>query len=68
MAKKNLKESALYRELNLDLDKFLRILFNLGFIPDRKTYADTTESDAYCFLEDHPTEEQMDKVLKKLGY
>lgn len=68
MAKKNLKESACYREINYDLDEFLKVLFELGFIPDKADYDDTTESDAYCWIEDGPSEADMDKVLKALGY
>ena len=66
--KKSLREAACYRELNLNLDEFLKALFDLGYLPNRKTYAETSESDAYCWLENEPSEQEMAKLLEKLGY
>ena len=65
--KKNLKESALYRELNYDLLAFLKAMLKLGFTEKTKL-RDMYDSDAYCWLEDEPSEEDMDKMLKELGY
>ena len=67
MAKKNLKVSALYREINYDLDEFLKAMLKLGFTEKTK-FNDMYDSDAYCWLEDEPSEADMDKMLKELGY
>ena len=68
VAKKSLKETAIYYEIGHNLDDFLDTLLELGFLPHRDDFEDTTESDAYCWLENNPSKKDIDKVLTELGY
>ena len=65
MKKKNLKESAIRYEINLNLDKVIEVLGRLNFINTSKVWF---ESLAYDWIDNEPPEEDLDRVLKELGY
>lgn len=65
MKKKNLKESAIRYEINLNLDKVIEILGRLNFINTSEVWF---ESLAYDWIDNEPPEEDLDRVLKELGY
>lgn len=65
MKKKNLKESAIRYEINLNLDKVIEVLGRLNFINTSEVWF---ESLAYDWIDNEPPEEDLDKVLKELGY
>lgn len=65
MKKKNLKESAIRYEINLNLDKVLEVLGRLNFINTSEVWF---ESLAYDWIDNEPPEEDLDRVLKELGY
>lgn len=66
--KKNIKKSACYYEININLEETLDTLFSLGFLPSVTNPKDLTESDAYCWIEEEPSEKDMDKFLQEMGY
>lgn len=65
MKKKNLKESAIRYEINLNLDKVIEVLGRLNFINTSEVWF---ESLAYDWIDNEPPEEDLDSVLKELGY
>lgn len=65
MKKKNLKESAIRYEINLNLDKVIEVLGRLNFINTSEVWF---ESLAYNWIDNEPPEEDLDRVLKELGY
>nr|DAV13666.1 MAG TPA: hypothetical protein [Caudoviricetes sp.] len=65
MKKKNLKESAIRYEINLNLDKVIEVLGRLNFINTSEVWF---ESLAYDWIDNEPPEEDLDRVLKELGY
>lgn len=65
MAKKNLKVSALNYEISTHVEKVLEILEKLKFVEHSEFFVD---SNAYWWLDGEPSEEDIDKVLKELGY
>ena len=65
MKKKNLKESAIRYEINLNLAKVIEVLGRLNFI---NTSEGWFESLAYDWIDNEPPEEDLDRVLKELGY
>lgn len=65
MKKKNLKESAIRYEINLNLDKVIEVLGQLNFINTSEVWF---ESLAYDWIDNEPPEEDLDRVLKELGY
>lgn len=65
MAKKNLKVSALSYEISTNVEEVLNVLEKLKFIEHSEFFGD---SNAYCWLDDSPSESDMDKVLTELGY
>ena len=65
MKKKNLKESAIRYEINLNLDKVSEVLGRLNFINTSEVWF---ESLAYDWLDNNPSEKDINKVLKELGY
>lgn len=65
MKKKNLKESAIRYEINLNLDKVIDVLGRLNFINTSEVWF---ESLAYDWIDNEPPEEDLDRVLKELGY
>lgn len=65
MAKKNLKESALRYEIQINLENVLDVLGKLNFI---NTSEVLFESLAYDWLDNNPSEKDINKVLKELGY
>lgn len=65
MAKRNLKESALKYEISINTEKVLDVLEKLNFIEHSNFFSD---SNAYCWIDDKPSEADIDKVLKELGY
>lgn len=65
MKKKNLKESAIRYEINLNLDKVIEVLGRLNFINTSKVWF---ESLAFDWIDNEPPEEDLDRVLKELGY
>lgn len=65
MAKKNLKESALRYEIQINLDNVLDVLGKLNFINTSEVWF---ESLAYDWIDNEPPEEDLDRVLKELGY
>ena len=65
MKKKNLKESAIKYEINLNLDKVIEVLGRLNFINTSEVWF---ESLAYNWIDNEPPEEDLDRVLKELGY
>lgn len=65
MAKKNLKVSALKFEINTNLDKVLEILEKLKFIEHSDVFFESRADD---WIYSEPPEEDMDMVLKELGY
>lgn len=65
MAKKNLKESALRYEIQINLDNVLDVLGRLNFINTSEVWF---ESLAYDWIDNEPPEEDLDRVLKELGY
>ena len=65
MAKRNLKESALKYEISINTEKVLDVLEKLNFIEHSSFFSD---SSAYYWIDDKPSEEDIDKVLKALGY
>ena len=65
MAKKNLKESALRYEIQINLDNVLDILGKLKFVNTSEVWF---ESLAYDWIDNEPPEEDLDRVLKELGY
>jgi len=66
--KKNIKAAAFYHEISQNLEESLNALFALGFLPEVTNPHQMTESDAYCWIEDNPTDSDMDKFLKEMGY
>ena len=65
MKKKNLKESAIRYEITLNLDKVIEVLGRLNFINTSEVWF---ESLAYDWIDNEPPEEDLDRVLKELGY
>ena len=65
MAKKNLKEAALRYEINVHIDETLEVLKKLGFVENSDMFFDSL---AYDWIDNEPSEKDMDKVLKALGY
>ena len=65
MKKKNLKESAIRYEINLNLDKVIEVLGRLNFINTSEVWF---ESLAYDWIDNEPPEDDLDRVLKELGY
>lgn len=65
MKRKNLKESAIRYEINLNLDKVIEVLGRLNFINTSEVWF---ESLAYDWIDNEPPEEDLDRVLKELGY
>lgn len=65
MKKKNLKESAIRYEINLNLDKVIEVLGRLNYINTSEVWF---ESLAYDWIDNEPPEEDLDRVLKELGY
>lgn len=65
MAKKNLKESALRYEINVHIDGTLEVLKKLGFVENSDVFYDSL---AYDWIDNEPSEKDMNKVLKALGY
>ena len=65
MKKNNLKESAIRYEINLNLDKVIEVLGRLNFINTSEVWF---ESLAYNWIDNEPPEEDLDRVLKELGY
>ena len=65
MKKKNLKESAIRYEINLNLDKVIEVLGRLNFTNTSEVWF---ESLAYDWIDNEPPEEDLDRVLKELGY
>ena len=65
MKKRNLKESAIRYEINLNLDKVIEVLGRLNFINTSEVWF---ESLAYDWIDNEPPEEDLDRVLKELGY
>lgn len=65
MAKKNLKMTALKHEISTNLDEVLEVLEKLKLIEPSDVWF---ESRAEDWLYGEPPEEDMDKVLKELGY
>ena len=63
--KKNLKVSALKFEISTNVEKVLKVLEKFKFIEHSDIWMD---SNASWWLSDDPSEEDMDKVLKALGY
>ncbi|MBO6180627.1 hypothetical protein J6O86_02960 [bacterium] len=66
--KKNIKEAACNYEISHNLEESLDALFALGFLPHVTNPNEMTESDAYCWIEDKPSDKDMDKFLKEMGY
>ena len=66
--KKNIKTVACYYEINRNLEESLDTLFSLGFLPDVTNPKEMTESDAYCWIENEPSDSDKDKFLKEMGY
>lgn len=65
MAKKNLKVTALKHEISTNLDEVLDVLEKLKLIEPSDVWF---ESRAEDWIYSEPSEEDMDKVLKELGY
>lgn len=65
MTKKNLKVSALKYEILANLDRFLEVLEKLKFVKPSEIFF---ESRAYDWIDNEPSEADMDKVLEGLGY
>ncbi len=65
MTKKNLKVSALKHEISVNLDSVLEVLEKLKFVKSSEVFF---ESRAYDWIDNEPSETDMDKVLKELGY
>ena len=65
MAKKNLKVSALKFEISTNLDKVLEVLEKLKFIEHSDVFFESWAED---WIYSEPPEQDMDKVLKELGY
>ena len=66
--KKSIKVAACYHEINQNIEESLDALFALGFLPDVTDPNDMSESDAYSWIEECPTDSDMDKFLKEMGY
>ena len=60
-----MKESAIRYEINLNLDKVIEVLGRLNFINTSEVWF---ESLAYDWIDNEPPEEDLDRVLKELGY
>lgn len=65
MTKKNLKVSALKHEISTNVEQVLDILIMLNFVKGSTFFID---SEAANWLDDEPSEADMDKVLEELGY
>lgn len=65
MTKKNLKVSALKHEISVNLDGVLEVLEKLKFVKPSEVFF---ESRAYDWIDNKPCENDMNKVLKELGY
>ena len=65
MAKKNLKESALRYEIRINLDNVLDVLGKLNFVNTSEVWFESLACD---WLDNNPSEKDMNKVLKELGY
>ena len=62
---KKLKVSALKYEISTNVEQVLEILEKLNFVEHSKFF---TNSNAYCWIEDEPNENDIDAVLERLGY
>lgn len=65
MTKKNLKVSTLKFEIMTNLDEVLKVLEKLKLVAPSEVFF---ESRAEDWLYSKPPEQDMDKVLKELGY
>lgn len=65
MAKKNLKISALKYEIYHNIEQTLEVLQQLGFVAKSEVFLDSLAED---WLYNEPSNEDMNKVLNKLGY
>ena len=65
MAKKNLNESALSYEIQINLDNVLDILGKLKFVTTSEVWFESLACD---WLDNNPSEKDINKVLKELGY
>lgn len=65
MTKKNLKVTVLKYEISTNLDEVLDVLEKLRLVEPSDVWF---ESRAENWIYSEPTEEDMDKVLKELGY
>ena len=65
MAKKNLKISALKYEIYHNIEQTLEVLQQLGFVAKSEVFSDSLAED---WLYNEPSNEDMNKVLNKLGY
>lgn len=65
MTKKNLKVTVLKYEISTNLDEVLDVLEKLRLVESSDVWF---ESRAENWIYSEPTEEDMDKVLKELGY
>ena len=65
MAKKNLKESVLRYEIQINLDNVLDILWKLKFVNTSEVWFESLACD---WLDNNPSEKDINKVLKELGY
>ena len=65
MDTKKLKIAALKYEINTHLDEVLEVLETSNIIERSEMWF---ESRAYDWIESKPSEDEMDMILKKLGY
>ena len=65
MAKKDLKISALKYEIYHNIEQTLEVLQQLGFVAKSEVFSDSLAED---WLYNEPSNEDMNKVLNKLGY
>lgn len=65
MTNKNLKVSALKFEISTNLDEVLNVLEKFKLVAHSKVFF---ESQAEDWIYGKPPEEDMDKILKELGY
>ena len=65
MVKKNLKLAALKHEISINTDKVLEIVEKFNFVEKSEIFF---ESRVYNWIDSEPSEKDMDKVLKALGY
>lgn len=65
MEKKNLKRAALKHEISTNIGSVIDVLERLKIIKPSKFFIDSM---AYDWLDNEPNENDMDNVLKALGY